>query len=94
MLNSGSKIRAWRDNKIDILTLVLPSPPFQVKWSVPKNLLFIEDKTLYIWKRANMQYDNAHAYKFETEFAVFGIGRTTEGGTTGSTRGVTETEGV
>ena len=51
MLNSGKKIRALRDKKIDILTLVLsekiflnetknhkpPPPPLQVKWSVPNN---------------------------------------------------------
>jgi hypothetical protein len=50
MLNAGKKIRALRDKKINILTLVLsekkfrnetknhnPTPcPFQVKWSVPK----------------------------------------------------------
>jgi hypothetical protein len=49
MLNSGKKIRALRDKKKNILTLVLsekkflnetknhnPSPPLQVKWSVPK----------------------------------------------------------
>ena len=47
MLNSGKKIRALRDKKINILTLVLSEkkflnetknhnpPPFQVKWSVP-----------------------------------------------------------
>ena len=47
MLNSGKKIRAWRNKKINILTLVLsekkilnetknqnPSP-LQVKWSIP-----------------------------------------------------------
>ena len=46
MLNSGKKIRALRDKKINILTLVLSgkkirneaknhNPPLQVKWSVP-----------------------------------------------------------
>jgi hypothetical protein len=47
MLNSGKKIRALRDKKINILTLVLSEkkilketknhnpPPLQVKWSVP-----------------------------------------------------------
>ena len=50
MLNSGKKIHALRDKKINILTLVLsekkfwnetknhnppPPPPLQVKWSVP-----------------------------------------------------------
>ena len=48
MLNSGKKIRALRDKKINIITLVLSEkkflnetknhntpPPFQVKWSVP-----------------------------------------------------------
>ena len=47
MLNSGEKIRALRDKKNNILTLVLSKknflnetknhtpPPFQVKWSVP-----------------------------------------------------------
>ena len=48
MLYSGKKIRALRDKKKKILTLVLsekkilnetkkPYPPFQVKWSVPKH---------------------------------------------------------
>ena len=46
MLNSGKKIRALRDKKKNILTLVLSekqilnetknhNPPLQVKWSVP-----------------------------------------------------------
>ena len=46
MLNSGKKIRALRDKKINILILVLSekkilnetknhNPPLQVKWSVP-----------------------------------------------------------
>jgi hypothetical protein len=46
MLNSGKKIRALRDKKINILTFVLSekkilnetknhTPPLQVKWSVP-----------------------------------------------------------
>ena len=48
MLNSGKKICALRDKKINILTLVLsekkisernkkpyPPPPFQVNWSNP-----------------------------------------------------------
>ena len=48
MLNSGKKIRALRDKKKNILTVVLseniflnetknhtPPPPLQVKWSVP-----------------------------------------------------------
>ena len=46
MLNSGKKIHALRDKKINILTLVLSekkirnetkkhNPPLQVKWSVP-----------------------------------------------------------
>ena len=50
MLNSGKKIPALRDKKINILTLVLseikilnetknhnPPPPLQVQWSVPKS---------------------------------------------------------
>jgi len=47
MLNSGKKICALRDKKINILTLMLSekkflnkeknhNPPLQVKWSVPK----------------------------------------------------------
>ena len=49
MLNSGKKIRAMRDKKINILTLVLSekknrnatknhNPPLQVKWSVPNQV--------------------------------------------------------
>ena len=48
MLNSGKKIRTWRDKKNNILTLVLSeknvlnetknhNPPLQVKWSVPNS---------------------------------------------------------
>ena len=46
MLYSGKKIRALRDKKKNILTLVLSdkknrnenhNPPHQVKWSVPYN---------------------------------------------------------
>ena len=51
MLNSGKKIRALRDKKNNILTLVLSektilnetknhTPPFQVKWSFPYVLCF------------------------------------------------------
>ena len=48
MLNSGKKIRALRDKKKNILTLVLSekkilnetknhNPPLQLKWSVPNS---------------------------------------------------------
>ena len=60
MLNSGKKIRAWRDKKINILTLVLsekkilnetknhiPPPPFQVKWSVPKHFTIDSNNSLW-----------------------------------------------
>jgi hypothetical protein len=51
MLNSGKKIRALRDKKINILTIVLSeknilnetknhNPPLQVKWSVPKYVIY------------------------------------------------------
>ena len=55
MFKSGKKIRALRNKKINILTLVFsekiilnetknhnpppPPPPFQVKWSVPNDCL-------------------------------------------------------
>ena len=51
MLNSGKKIRALRDKKLNILTLELSGekilnenkkkyPPLKVKWSVPYSLPF------------------------------------------------------
>ena len=53
MLNSGNKFGVLRDKKKYILTLVLSekkilnetknhTPPLQVKWSVPYNLMGIE----------------------------------------------------
>jgi hypothetical protein len=67
MLNSGKKIRALRDNKINILTLVLSekkilnetknhNPPLQVKWSVP--YIILTDLTCYFLYSHETNLDN------------------------------------
>jgi hypothetical protein len=60
MLNSGKKIRASPDKKINILTLVLSGkkilneaknhnpPPLQVKWSIPYSK-GLKDKNVQIF---------------------------------------------
>ena len=79
MLNTGKKIRGLRDKTLNILTLVLSEkkilsetknhnlpPPFQVKWSVPNENLYIKEQTLQ-WQNENEQKDKQGSTKNYTE---------------------------